>query len=151
VTNEELKKIIGRRLISLRKREHWTQQDVADKVGISKSSVSIYENGLRDITADVASELSHLFEVSLNYLFGRSNDDSREAYLAMCEKQAMQKAKQYEELALPVEKASMNGHTPVVSEEVANKAADRIFAAMELLKEGKISSEAFESILKKLV
>ena len=139
---QELKKIIGKRLASLRERDGLTQQEVADKIGISKSSVSVYENGMRDMTADIVSKVSDLFRVTLDYLFGRTNDDSFIAYKKMKDQECDH-----------VQKAAFGG-LPVVrgnETKAVDSMTNMIFLAMRLLDEGKITQEQFDRLTKKII
>lgn len=61
-------------LKELRKERHLTQQAVADGAGISRSVLSQYESEAVDPTATVISRLADFFQVSADYLLGRSDD-----------------------------------------------------------------------------
>jgi len=72
---------VGRRLKQRRKVLKWTQQKVADDLGISTSHYIAVENGRRDFSKDLLIRMSNLFEVSTDYLLlgkintGNSSDD----------------------------------------------------------------------------
>ncbi|MFA6295172.1 MAG: type II toxin-antitoxin system antitoxin SocA domain-containing protein [Candidatus Paceibacterota bacterium] len=51
---------------SLREKKEWSQQGIADQLGISRSSYIAFENGDRELTLDEASILSKIFEISLD-------------------------------------------------------------------------------------
>lgn len=53
-----------------------TQQQVADKLGVSRSTYTCYEVGNSMPTAASLCALGDLFEVSLDYLLGRHEDPS---------------------------------------------------------------------------
>ena len=59
---------MGEKLIALRKRECWTQDDLADRLDVSRQSVSKWEGGLAFPATDTLLELSRLFGVSTDYL-----------------------------------------------------------------------------------
>lgn len=61
------------RLILLRKQLKLSQQALADKLNITKSAVSMYENGVRQPKFDVLRDLCEIFKVDMNYLMGHSN------------------------------------------------------------------------------
>lgn len=60
----------GLRIKSLRHRDSLTQQQLADRLGLTKSVVSAYENGLRMPSYDVLVKISRIFKVSTDYLLG---------------------------------------------------------------------------------
>ncbi len=66
--------IFSYRLMTLRKMRHMTQQQVADKLGVSRSTYTCYEVGNSMPTAASLCALGDLFEVSLDYLLGRHED-----------------------------------------------------------------------------
>jgi len=74
--------IIGKRLKKLRSQTDWTQQDIADKLDVSKSTYGYYENGDRNLNASVLLELSKIFKVSIDYILGISDyPETSEHYL----------------------------------------------------------------------
>lgn len=58
------------RLNKLREEKEYTQQFVADKVGISRSTYANWETGNIILPLDVADKLSLLYEVPLSYILG---------------------------------------------------------------------------------
>ena len=54
----------------LRLERGWSQQDVADRVGRNKMTISQYENGKRKPSFDMIEALADVFHVDLNYLLG---------------------------------------------------------------------------------
>ncbi|GIO13577.1 hypothetical protein J19TS2_31320 [Cohnella xylanilytica] len=50
----------------------WTQEDVANKVGVARSTYANWESGKREPDLDTSQKLADLFEVSLDYLVGRT-------------------------------------------------------------------------------
>lgn len=59
-------------LKSLRKEHGWTQQDVADMLGIERSTYTRYETGSTEPNFDVLERLSQIFDVSADVLIGKS-------------------------------------------------------------------------------
>ena len=55
----------------LRKQAHMTQADLADRLGISKSAVSMYERGQREPELDLLQAMADLFGVGVSALLGR--------------------------------------------------------------------------------
>ena len=62
------------RLRELRKQEKLTQQELADNLGISKSSVNMYERGEREPGLDLLETTANFFDVSVDYLVGKSTE-----------------------------------------------------------------------------
>ena len=60
----------GDKLKSLRTEKHLTQQQVADRIGVSKSMISTYELSARQPSYEILIKLSALFNVSTDYLLG---------------------------------------------------------------------------------
>lgn len=60
----------GSRLKELRKQSGLTQQQLADRIGVSKSVVSFYELKERAPSPEVLMKLSYIFHVSTDYLLG---------------------------------------------------------------------------------
>ncbi len=60
----------GSRLKELRKQSGLTQQQLADRIGVTKSVISFYELRERSPSPDVLAKLSYIFHVSTDYLLG---------------------------------------------------------------------------------
>lgn len=61
---------LGNRIRELRKRQHWTQKELADHLGLTPKMISFYENNERTPPADILISLSQLFHASTDYLLG---------------------------------------------------------------------------------
>lgn len=66
--------MIGERLKNLRKNMGYTQDDLAEKLSISRSSLSLYEIDKRDPDSETFNKIADFFHVSLDYLNGRTDD-----------------------------------------------------------------------------
>lgn len=60
-------------LKKLREDHDYTQQQLADALHISKNSISHYELKVSMPSIDVLIEMADIFDVSLDYLLGRTN------------------------------------------------------------------------------
>ena len=60
----------GNRLKTLRIKKKLTQQQLADLLGLTKSVISAYENGLRYPAYDVLIKIARIFTVSTDFLLG---------------------------------------------------------------------------------
>lgn len=65
------------RLILIRKSNNLTQRQLAIGVGLSEVGIQNYESGRRKPAFDVLIALADYFDVSLDYLVGRSDDPAR--------------------------------------------------------------------------
>lgn len=65
----------GERLKELRIRKGLTHQEIADYLGVSRSTISYYENGKNEPRIEGLIKLAELLEVSLDYLItGKENE-----------------------------------------------------------------------------
>lgn len=65
--------IFGSRLRELRKCRNLLAKDLADELGITKPSISLYEQGKGYPTVEKLILLADFFDVSIDYLLGRTN------------------------------------------------------------------------------
>ena len=63
----------GERLKQLRKEHKLTQTDLGNKINVTKVSISGYENGNRSPDTETLTRLADYFDVSTDYLLGRSD------------------------------------------------------------------------------
>lgn len=68
----------GERIAALRKEHSMTQPMLADRMNVSQSTITSWENDRRGIGAEDLLKLSKLFDVSTDYLLG--NSDKRHYY-----------------------------------------------------------------------
>lgn len=66
--------MISDRIKQLRKQNKWTQQDLANRLHVGKTTVSNYETGHSDPNIDMINQLSKVFGVSIGNLMGEPND-----------------------------------------------------------------------------
>lgn len=66
---------LGKRLKELRKKRKLTQQQVAERIWVSKAMVSAYELSIRTPSYEVLIKLAKLFGVTTDYLLGLENID----------------------------------------------------------------------------
>ena len=64
--------VFQNRIRELRKAKGWTQDELADKLGCSRSRVGMFETGKRQPDPVVLEEIADLFNVDMNYLLSRS-------------------------------------------------------------------------------
>ena len=61
---------LGIRIKTLRRRDNLTQSQLADRLGLTKSVISAYENDLRLPSYDTLIAISRVFKVSTDFLLG---------------------------------------------------------------------------------
>ena len=66
--------MFGDRIKELRNNHTWTQQELGDRLGVSKQSVSNWENGNIMPSIDVLVRMSDLFQTSTDYILNRENN-----------------------------------------------------------------------------
>lgn len=64
---------LGKRLRYLRKENGLTQEQLADIFLLNKSSISRYEKGHQVPEIDTLNQIADFFDVSIDYLLGRTN------------------------------------------------------------------------------
>ena len=69
--------IINQRIKLLRKEKHVTQKQLADIIGVQEVSFQRYEYGTARPSLDKLIALADYFNVSLDYLVGRSDNPKR--------------------------------------------------------------------------
>lgn len=62
------------RLVELRKKRKMTQEELAGVLGISRSALSLYETNKRQPDFETICRLADFFDVSIDYLLGRTDD-----------------------------------------------------------------------------
>lgn len=65
------------RIRDLREDHDWTQTQVAKLLNMSQTGYSKYETGENDIPTRVLIELSRIYNTSIDYLLGETNDPER--------------------------------------------------------------------------
>ncbi|AXF57590.1 helix-turn-helix domain-containing protein [Salicibibacter kimchii] len=53
---------------------NWTQQYVAEKIGVARPTYTAYERGTKQPSLDAVNALADLLEVSTDYLLGRTGE-----------------------------------------------------------------------------
>lgn len=65
------------RLRDLREDHDLSQRKLAQMIGMSQTGYSKYETGENDIPTSILIKLSRLYNVSIDYLLGETNDPTR--------------------------------------------------------------------------
>ncbi|WP_410770311.1 helix-turn-helix domain-containing protein [Fontibacillus sp. BL9] len=62
-------------LSELRKNRKWSLQETADQLGIAKSTYAGYETGYREPSLQSLLQMADLFETTVDYILGRSDEE----------------------------------------------------------------------------
>ncbi|MBX0358951.1 helix-turn-helix domain-containing protein [Halobacillus sp. Nhm2S1] len=65
--------MLSQRLVYLRKENRKTQQEMADMLGVTRPAYTAYERGSRKPDYDTLQKIADHFDVTTDYLLGRSN------------------------------------------------------------------------------
>lgn len=61
------------RLKTLRNEHSWTQADLAQRINVSPKTIGTWERGTREPPIETITKLSDIFEVSSDYLLGKTD------------------------------------------------------------------------------
>lgn len=59
---------------NLREDNDWTQQYVADCIGVNRRTYSAYETGVNSMTPETLIQLAELYNTSVDYLLGLTKE-----------------------------------------------------------------------------
>ncbi|MBC2370070.1 helix-turn-helix transcriptional regulator [Listeria booriae] len=68
---------IGKNISALRNKKGISQEKLAKDLNVSTSTVGMWETGKRAVKDDFVIQLANYFDVSTDYLLGKSNTDKR--------------------------------------------------------------------------
>lgn len=64
------------RLKMLRINSGFTQEAIAEKLHVRQNTYSQYENGVRDIPIELLKELAVIYETSIDYIVGLTDEET---------------------------------------------------------------------------
>lgn len=67
------RKLFGKRLRQIREEYNMTQDELGEKLGITRNAISSYENASREPDIKKLVTMSEIFECTLDYLTGKSD------------------------------------------------------------------------------
>lgn len=65
----------------LRNRENLSQAELAEKLGVAKSTISMYEVGRREPDFETLEAIADFFNVDMNFLLGKDGSENDRYYL----------------------------------------------------------------------
>lgn len=68
--------LFGSRLRQLRKEDNLTQKELAAKLGLAFSTISMYERGIREPDFETTEAIADYFNVSMDFLLGKSTNSA---------------------------------------------------------------------------
>ena len=74
-----IKEVFARRLNLLREQKGYSQQDLANLIGISKSSINMFERAEREPSLEVMEAIADIFNVDIDYLYGKQEVERKVA------------------------------------------------------------------------
>ena len=74
---------LGTRLRTLRKEKHKTLRDINDDLGISYSNLAAIERGEHNCNADTLRMLAQYYNVSTDYLLGKTDNPNARIVIVM--------------------------------------------------------------------
>ncbi|MEA4973654.1 hypothetical protein SDC9_98018 [bioreactor metagenome] len=117
--------MFAERLKELRKEKGITQVDLADAMGLSKGTVAMWEVGKREASFETLGKLADYFETPIDYLLGRSDDRSSEAYQEDFSERILGHERKYEELFNDIKALDDYGY--IVIERIVEAEKQRCF------------------------
>lgn len=81
MADQKLTKVIGQKIKKARKESGISQEQLADKLGLSGNNIiSRWENGLGRISVDQLMKIAELTHRPVSYFFGETGDDKLKTY-----------------------------------------------------------------------
>lgn len=129
--NENIK--LPQQISFYRNKFGWTQEQLAEKIGVSKQSVSNWETGLKFPRMKVISQLAELFNVNISNLV---TDENNTPFYKLNEKEKLDIGKEVDKLIEGMyTDAEVNFYGEPMDEESKDSLRMAIQMAMELNKE----------------
>ena len=66
---------LGSKITTLRKKQNWSQSELAKRIEVSREIVGRYERNDAVPSIDIATRIADVFEVSLDYLVGNAEQE----------------------------------------------------------------------------
>ena len=85
-------------LKQLRNRDNLSQAELAQKLGVAKSTIGMYESGKREPDFETLESIADFFNVDMNFLLGRDGSENVHYYLNDETRQIAQEAFENPEL-----------------------------------------------------
>lgn len=63
--------MVGKNIQKLRKEHEWTQEELANRLGVSRAALGNYEREKREPDIDILIKMADTFKISIDELVGR--------------------------------------------------------------------------------
>lgn len=84
----------SKRLTELRVSKGYTQEELAELLKVSRSTIGMYEQGKREPNFEMQETMADFFNVNLDYLIGRSSDTNEKILIEIYRKSDQQQKEQ---------------------------------------------------------
>ena len=126
--------ILRNNIIRLREERGWSQAELARRINMNNTALNKVEKGVRKLSSAELDELASAFNVSTDYLLGRS-DSKKEPYYELTEKEKNDIAVQAEKLMDGIESGeNLNFYGEPATEEQKERLLIAIQTAIEMNK-----------------
>lgn len=126
--------ILRNNIIRLREERGWSQAELARRINMNNTSLNKVEKGVRKLSSSELDELASVFNVSTDYLLGRS-DKEKEPYYELTDKEKNDIAIQAEKLMEGIESGdNLNFYGEPATEEQKERLLIAVQTAMEMNK-----------------
>lgn len=104
------------RISAERKKLGLSQEELAEKIGVSQKSISKYERGTRRPTYETLVSMANLFGVTVDYLLGSNESDTTKITLSQDESKLLELFRSFQkgDSSVDVVQASLNNFFPGV-------------------------------------
>lgn len=126
--------ILRNNIIRLREERGWSQAELACRINMNNTALNKVEKGVRKLSSSELDELASVFNVSTDYLLGRS-DKEKEPYYELTDKEKNDIAIQAEKLMEGIESGdNLNFYGEPATEEQKERLLIAVQTAMEMNK-----------------
>ena len=126
--------ILRNNIIRLREERGWSQAELARRINMNNTALNKVEKGVRKLSSSELDELASVFNVSTDYLLGRS-DKEKEPYYELTDKEKNDIAIQAEKLIEGIESGdNLNFYGEPATEEQKERLLIAVQTAMEMNK-----------------
>ena len=66
---------LGKKIMTMRNEKNLSQEQLAEKLNVTRQTISNWENGSKIPSAETLDRLSEILNVSIDYLLGRSKEN----------------------------------------------------------------------------
>ena len=126
--------ILRNNIIRLREERGWSQAELARRINMNNTALNKVEKGVRKLSSSELDELASVFNVSTDYLLGRS-DKEKEPYYELTDKEKNDIAIQAEKLMEGIESGdNLNFYGEPATEEQKERLLIAVQTAIEMNK-----------------